>query len=278
MPRPRCCAQARDLGYASAAVLAQLEAAPLLRRLDLASDKVISVRGTLAPRIDVASGAGSTRHGALGFADLPHAVTLHIFSCVPADARARAALVCRAWHVTVSDPQLWTVLDMSRMAYRNGFRWQPVSDAMLRGAAALARGGLTALCLDECNLLTNEARLEVVRANAGSLRELSCVAVVAISGAHVLELMGAAPQLVAFKVEMENSSVAEATRMLRYEAPFGVLQLRRLCAQGPDINEEEALLEEAEVLAFCSAVSAHAFLQELEIKETPLSTPAVIKG
>ena len=42
--------QARDLGSSLAAATAQLEAAPLLRRLDLAADKLASARGTLAPR------------------------------------------------------------------------------------------------------------------------------------------------------------------------------------------------------------------------------------
>ena len=144
MPRPCGCAQARDLGYESAAVLAQLTPPPLLRRLDLASGKVLRARGTLSPRTGAASGDGGMEPSALGFMDLPQAVALHILSYVPADVRARAALVCRAWRVTVADPRLWTVLDLSPAS---GVA-QPVSDATLRGAAALARGGLTSLCLD----------------------------------------------------------------------------------------------------------------------------------
>ena len=198
-------------------MLAKLEAAPLLRRLNLVSDQVLSVRSALAPRADTASGAGGTRHGALGFAHLPHAMALHIFSFVPADERARAALVCRAWRVTVADPRLWTVLDLNDVMYSSG-QWQPASDAKLRGAAALARGGLTVLRLDECNDLTDEARLEVVTANASSLRELSCDCVETISSAHVLELARAAPRLVSFNTDVSQASVEEATRMLRNEA------------------------------------------------------------
>ena len=271
-PRPYGCAQARDLGCPSAAVLAQLGAAPLLRRLDLMSDQVLSVRGSLAPRADAASGAGSTRHGVLGFLDLPRALAMHVFSFVPADARARAALVCRAWRDVIADASLWTVLDLSPTS---GVA-QPVADATLRGAAALARGGLTVLCLDDCVELSEEARLEVVTANAGSLRELSCVSVADISGATVLELACAAPQLMAFNVDVYDASVAEATRMLRNEAPFGAVQLCRLCTEGPDTDEGEAPLNEPELLAFCSAVAAHGSLEVLEINDTPLNSPAVM--
>ena len=271
MPRPRGCAQARDLGYASAAVLAQLAPPPLLRRLELASDKVLRARGTLAPRADVANGAGGSRHGVVGFSCLPHAVALHILSFVPADARARAALVCRAWRVTAADARLWTVLDLSPAS---GVA-QPVTDATLRGAAALARGGLTALCLDDCRGMSHEAQLEVVTANASSLRELSCMFAPFIT-AHVEELSGAAPHLVAFKADVCYASVALSTRMLRNEVPFGALQLRRLRTIGPDTHEGEQALDEAEVLAFCAAVSAHASLSELHVFEAPLDSPAVI--
>ena len=205
---------------------------------------------------------------------MPHAVALRIFSYVPADERARAALVCRAWHVTVSDPQLWTVLDLSPAS---GVA-QPVSDATLRGAAALAHGGLTALRLDGCVELTARARLEVVTANACSLCKLSCLIEAehaSLSGDHVVELLVASPQLVAFEVDL-TASVAEATRMLRNEAPFGAVQLCRLCTEGPDTDEGEAPLNEPELLAFCSAVAAHGSLEVLEINDTPLNSPAVM--
>ena len=255
--------QARNLGFASAAVLAQLDAAPLLRRLDLASGKLLSVRGTL--RADTAVGGGGARHGLLGFQHLPDAVVRHILSYVPADARARASLVCRAWRDTVADARLWTVLDLS---HASGVV-QPVSNATPRGAAALARGRLTVLCLDDCYAVTDEARLEVVTANAGSLRELSCFSGI-LTCAHVRQLAHAAPQLVSLTVDVE-AGVAEGTRMLRYDAPFGALQLRKLLIQG-----NRRLADEADLLAFCAAMSVHATLRWLEINDTPLGAPAVI--
>ena len=253
--------------------MAQLEAAPLLRRLDLAAEQLLSVRGTLSPRrAGAASGGGSARHrGVLGFQHLPDTVVHHVLSYVPADARARAALVCRAWRDTLADARLWTVLDLSPA----GGVAQPVSDATLRGAAALARGGLTVLCFDACGELTQEARLEVVTANAGSLRELSCASMDSseakyLNFSQVQELAGAAPQLVSFKVDT-FASVSRGTRMLRNDAPFGALQLQCLWVEhhGEDADEES-------LLAFCAAMSAHTTLKMMQVNDTPLDSPAVI--
>ena len=286
-PRPQDC----DLGFASAAAVRLLEA-PLLRRLELASDKVLSARSTLAstrgplaPRADAASVAGGAVPGfALGFAHLPHAVVRHILSFVPADARARAALVCCAWRDTVADASLWTVLDLSPAS---GVA-RPVTDATLWGAAALARGGLTALCLDDCFELSEDALLGVVTESAGSLRELSCCMATddfELRGEHVEELAAAAPLLASFKVDAK-ASVAVSTRMLRNEAPFGVLQVRRLYVAPSDEEEEEDddeeeeededEIDEAQLLAFCSAVSAHESLVALELRDIPLDAPAVM--
>ena len=255
-------------------MLAQLEAPPLLRRLDLASDRVLSARGVLAPRDNAASGAGSTRRRALGFLDLPHAVALQILSRLPADERARTALVCRFWRSTVADASLWTVLDLSPAS---GVA-QPVTDATLRGAAALARGGLTVLCLDGCYRLSQEAQLEVVTANAGSLRELSCKFIDeerrrVFRPADIQALVDAAPQLVSFKVDV-CAPVAVSTRILRNEAPYGALELCRLSTLQQ--QQGEAPLNEPELLAFCTAMSAHTSLAKLDVQWTSLDSLAVI--
>ena len=255
-------------------MLAQLEAAPLLRRLDLASDKQLRVRGAQAPRADAASAAGSTRRGDLGFAHLPLAVALHIFSYVPLFARARAALVCRAWRDTVADARLWTVLDLSPAS---GVA-QPVSDATLSGAAALARGQLTVLRLDDCRGLTDEARLEVVQANAECLRELSCQFEYDhedLTSVHVEHLVAVAPQLVTFKVDVSTESMVAVFPMLKNEAPFGALQLRRLFLAEDRTTPPPG---DVEVLEFCSAVSTHVSLNQLVLCDVPLGTPAAINA
>ena len=270
-----------NLGFASAAAARLLDAASLLQRLDVANDRLLSVRstltcarGTLAPRVDAASGAGSMQPSALGFQDLPRALALHVFSFVPADARARAALVCRAWRDTVSDASLWTVLDLSPAS---GVA-QPVSDATLRGAAALARGGLTTLCLNNCDALTQEARLEVVTANAGSLRELSCAFAArrCLTCMHVQDLVLAAPQLVLFNVDL-CAPFSRATSMMRREPPFAscILQVRRLVT-GRLLEEDEEELDEDEAFALSAAMDAHASLRSLQVDETPIGSPAVM--
>jgi hypothetical protein len=77
------------------------------------------------------------------FAALPHAVVLHIFTLAPADARARCAAVCRAWCAELvtlpGAAHLWRRLDLSPSS---GLTCA-ISDAALRGAAALAREGVS---------------------------------------------------------------------------------------------------------------------------------------
>ena len=63
-----------------------------------------------------------------------------------------------------------------------------------------------------------------------------------------------------------------STHMLRNEVPFGALQLRRLHTEGPDTDDGEAPLDEAEFLAFCSAVSAHASLDALKLFDIPMDS------
>ena len=262
--------------------MAQLEAAPLLRRLDLASDRLLRARGTLTPRADAASAAGSTRCTCV---HLPDAVVRRVLTFVPADARARAALVCRAWRDTVADARLWTVLDLSPAS---GVA-QPVSDATLRGAAALARGQLTVLCLDDCEQVTRAARLEVVTANGGSLRELSCCfshdpseygSDAGFRSLHVEALAAAAPQLAAFTVDVAEETdeyhdydvyVAPMARVMpllwNYE-PFGALQLRRLSVRVDNERRPADVLNDDELHEFCEAVSAHVSLNQLVLSQT----------
>ena len=267
----RCNTQARDFGWLDAATAAQLEAPALLRRTDLVTDGMRRVHASLAWRAPAVSRARGLRRSALGFASLPHAVALHVFSFLPADARARATVVCRAWRATVLDPSLWMRLDLSPAS---GVP-HPVSDAVLRGAAALARGTLEVLVLDYCTELTQEAWLEVVAGNAGRLRKLSCcydIRQTALLRAGSVEALSrAAPQLQLFRADTQ-ASVVEALRMLRNESPFGALQLRRI-----DLRHAATdAIDEATVLELAAAISGHASLRELFIVGVPLDTPAAL--
>ena len=260
--------QARDFGWLDAAAAVQLGTAALLRRTDLVTDGMWRVSTSLAWRAPAFSPAGGSRHGALGFASLPHAVALRIFALLSADTRARATVVSRAWRATVLEPSLWTRLDLSPLS---GVK-QPVSDAVLRGAAALARGALEVLVLDDCLELTQQARLEVVAANAGSMRELSCCFDSAVLRAGPVEALSlAAPQLQLLHADTK-ASVADAIRMLRNEPPFGALRLRRLEVRHATMDA----MDETIVLELAAALSIHASLRDLDIVGLPLDTPAVL--
>jgi hypothetical protein len=157
---------------------------------------------------------------------LPLPLVLHVFSLLPADARARAACVCRGWRHVVSEPSLWTRLNLSASS---GVTCD-VTDAVLAGAVDKARGQLAALDVSDCVDVTFDALLAVVRANGGALRELCAGApqhtVQTLDAGRVERLLQAAPQLLVCHADaLGNNRVADARRMLRNEAPFEPLRL-----------------------------------------------------
>jgi hypothetical protein len=211
---------------------------------------------------------------ALTLTSLPHAVALHIVSLLPADARACAACVCRGWGAVLSERSLWTRLDLSASS---GVRVR-VTDAVLAGAAAKARGQLAALDVSGCERVSFDALLAVVRANAGSLREL-CFNV--ITGEHgtpqtldailVERMVLAAPQLTACHAdEFAAVDFADTHRLLRNEPPFQPLRLHALCV------DFEVHADEASVLALAADFAAHASLQRVELQHAPMRTLAAL--
>ena len=253
--------QARDLGYASAAANAQLERTALLQRTGPVVDGAQRAQAALAWQAPV---GGAGRCTFFNFASLPHAVALHVLSFVPAYARARAALVCRAWRALTGERSLWTTLDLSPASGVT----QPVSDAVLRGAAARSGGQLAVLNADNCDRLTEAALLDVLTANAGSLLVLSWCASF-LRFAAVEALVRAAPQLRILEVEA-GGSVAEAVRMLRNEPPFGALQLRTVIAS--HARGGDGALEEVHAIA--GAVTRQAALKCLVVHDFQLNTAA----
>ena len=156
------------------------------------------------------------------FSALPHAVALKIFRRVPADQRARVALVCRAWRDAVADPDAWVRLNLS---WKSGVS-VAVTDATLRAVAARANGGLCELHVNGCDALTPAALLEVVTENADSLSTLSCLAYTNANAfkpfQEVEALARAAPQLEYFHVGAE-ATVEDALSMLFCNFPFAAL-------------------------------------------------------
>jgi hypothetical protein len=162
---------------------------------------------------------------------LPVSLAARVFRFLPVDDRARAALVCRGWRAFLADAALWTRLDLPSTG---GVARERITDAFLRGAAAMARGQLQWLDLGledfgGLHPVTQAAVLEVVAANAGSLRELCVQNLHTPSGFSVemdtLEALArTAPLLRRLKADVV-CSWQDAARLLRAEPPFASLQL-----------------------------------------------------
>jgi hypothetical protein len=205
---------------------------------------------------------------------LPLSVVLHIFSLLPVDCRLRCMEVCRGWRSVLLERSLWTRLDVSRSG---GVHFPPGLrvERLLRCAAARAgRGGLQALHVEK-HAGPQQPLRSVVAANAGALRELRLSDDVNHQGftpAEIRALRVAAPQLRVFTADLscgpENAEAAR--RVLRNEAPFELLRVRRLRAHLPDDGDE------AGVVAFAAEVAAHVSLEGLMLYRTPLDTPAAL--
>jgi hypothetical protein len=206
------------------------------------------------------------------FSLLPPSLVLHVFSLLPADARARAACVCRGWRVTLDELSLWTRLDLSAAS---GVRVR-VTDAVLAGVAAKARGQLRELDVSGCVAVTFDTVLAAVVANGGTLREL-CVGARALTAQAldvgcVERLLEAAPQLTTCHADVfGDNSVAAARRMLHNEPPFEPLRLRAL-----RVVVEDADADEATTLALVADLAAHELLKRVELLHGVLETLAAL--
>jgi len=101
---------------------------------------------------------------------LPLALVHRIFLAVPADSRGRAACVARGWRDALADPALWTRLDLSGNSGISFHMLTSKGDALLRGAAARARGELRELEITlRSHVFQLHALFWVLAANAGSL-------------------------------------------------------------------------------------------------------------
>jgi hypothetical protein len=193
---------------------------------------------------------------------LPHALLVHrILALLPADARARCATVCRGWRALLDDPSLWARLDLSQ---DSGVTVR-VSRRVLRGAAVRAGGALAALHVNRFRP-SDPALLEVVTANAGTLRELRTGPIYG-STDELAALLRAAPAL----CELSASAVCspeQAAALLRNDPPFGPLRMHTLCVRHGDADGDASVLELA------AAMPAHASLRSLELSRVNLQSDA----
>jgi hypothetical protein len=191
----------------------------------------------------VASHAQRPRAAACVFtiASLPHALLLHVFAALPADARLRCAEVCRGWRSALAERSLWTRLDVSTssgVAHR-------VTDSLLRAAAAKAGGALAALDVSGCTHLTHAALLAVAAANAGALLELDSHKCQFDGGTLTPDdteaLLRAAPLLQIMITDMYGDVFPEVLSCLRNEGVFAPLQLRVLYLAAEDKDDADVI-------------------------------------
>ena len=170
------------------------------------------------------------------FASLPLPLAQRIFLALPVDARGRACCVCRAWRDALADPALWTRLDLSDTC---GVAPQQNCVALLLGAAARARGALYRLDASGTLHAFPETLLDVLDANAGSLRELHMQRLYPFDdelslAATVEALVAAAPLLRVLEVGDMCCSWEEASRVMRAEPPFALLWLHAIEVQSDE--------------------------------------------
>ena len=102
--------------------------------------------------------------------ELPPVLQLRILAALPVDSRARCSCVCRTWRDALADPALWAELDLNPAGLCVALRCNDHLVALLRGAAARARGTLHTLRVPYTPAMANLA--DLLGPSAGSLREL----------------------------------------------------------------------------------------------------------
>jgi hypothetical protein len=201
---------------------------------DAASDAAALNLDQRAAQLHALQLSGGEPVPAGGVSSLPHALLLRVFAALPVDLRLRCAEVCRGWRALVAEPSLWSRLDLSAA----GGVTQPVTDALLLCAAAKAAGGLQALDVSDCLLLSHDALLAVATANTGALAELRLPCSDSLNRhlRRFIELIGllrAAPQLRCLETSLVGD-LADAQCCLLNEGELAPLRLREVYVEAWD--------------------------------------------
>ncbi len=198
------------------------------------------------------------------FPPLPLELALRIFALLPVDVRLFCCEVCRAWRAALEERSLWTRLDLSEQAGLT----HSVSAALLLAAAARARGQLQSLDVHMDGCSTNTL-VEVVAANAGTLRELRHTGLCAVGREEIEALLAAAPLLPHLEAYGCTGSLFEARQMLRCEGTLARLRLAKLLVNvhGADADD---------MRAFAADLLPYPFLQKLELSRAPVHLPGAL--
>ena len=222
------------------------------------------------------------------FAVLPDEVLFRVFVALPADARARCGAVCRAWALALlrgADAwRCWTRLDLSGSSGLTRTK----SNAVLEGAAALARGHLQELDLTDRGAhgnrdeITSRALVRVLRGNP-ELRTLALDGVDyyrrSLNLDALQQLLAAAPptlqRLGADCVRCWSS--ASSLPLLRAEPPYGPLRMLQLGIDCPRDPPDASIGAAVGARRFAAAVS-HAWLRELRLSELTWAEPVALEA
>ena len=149
---------------------------------------------------------------------LPLFLSRRVFTLLPVDSRAKASCVSRSWRDALVDPALWERLDLSHEsgvaeALLGGVQRRN-ADALLSAAADRARGQLR--CLDVTGVtVTTRALLDVLAANAGSMRTLHVSGFDEPRLSTLDAIVAAAPTLQAVEVLHVSCCCDKAPRLIR---------------------------------------------------------------
>jgi hypothetical protein len=212
---------------------------------------------------------------------LPHECQLLIFSSLPPDERARCCVVRRSWNALLAHSDFWKVLDVSPVT---SVLARPATEALLRGAAARARGALVKLDASGSDHMMVHALPDIAAANAGTLLDVRVHVALRDDGwgpyysncldcRDVEVFLTAAPSVRLLETEVRCMSVTDARRMLRGIPPFQPLRLRQVnvLPHGADAADTAAWMVLIEALA------AHASMKDVQLSDAPLDTaPAVL--
>jgi hypothetical protein len=211
----------------------------------------------------------------------PEPVVHRIFSLLALDERLRCREVCRGWRAALGERSLWTHLDLTTVTLERPLLYT----SLLLSAAACAGGALESLDVSarplargeyvSAPLIPQETLLDVVAANAGTLRELRQHT--PGFGFHTTvaqRFLAAAPLLRTLTMGLCAMAPLPANldalrSMLRNEPPFGPLRVSYLELFPLNANE-------ADLVAFATDVAAHASLVEVFFRQLNMETSAAV--
>jgi hypothetical protein len=227
------------------------------------------------------------------FAALPQALSLRIFARVPVDTRLRCVELSRGFRALLAERSLWTWLQLPT-SFRSAHAEWSATDCLLRAAAHKAGSSLTALDVTGCERVSRAALLDVIAANAGTLRELhvsgnswGCCKLLPEDAAadtyapydsngtlRLLALLRVAPHLTVLGVDVAARDLPTAIEVLTNVPPYGPVRLR-------SFSWLKALDEAAaatEMSSLSTHLAAHASLSALRFGYVPyaLAAPAAL--